>query len=93
VLRPGDRIVKTGYFMYDGSVRCPVRIVQTDTIPGTGDFEDEPELADDRHGTFFRIDITAAGSPDRWASSIEPFDSLDTAVAHLGSGVIWSDDA
>jgi hypothetical protein len=82
VLRPGDRIVKAGYFMYDGTVRCAIRIVQTDTIPGTGDFENGPERAEDRHGTFFRIDISAAGSPNCWSSTIEPFDSLDAALAH-----------
>lgn len=79
--------------MYDGTVRCPLRIVQTNTIPGTGDHEDEPELADDRHGTFFRIDITAAGTPDRWAFSIEGFDSVDAALAHYGQSVIRDEDA
>ncbi len=84
--------MKTGYFMYDGTVRCPIRIVQTNTSPGTGDYEDDPEFADDRHGTFFRIDITAAGTPDHWASSIEGFDSLDAALAHLGRSVSWDED-
>lgn len=90
-LRPGERVVKTGCFLYDGRVRCPIRIVRTDLRPGSGDCEDEPGIADDRSGTWFRVDLTAAGSPDRWASSIDGFPSVDAAVAHLGSNVSWDD--
>jgi hypothetical protein len=88
-LRPGERVVRTGYFMYDGTVRCPIRIVATDSAPGTGDYEDEPEVADDRQGAFFRIDVTGAGSPHHPASSVEGFETVEAAMAHLGSGVIW----
>lgn len=86
---PGERVVKTGHFMYAGTVRCPIRIVVTGFLPGSGDREDPPAVADDRHGTSFRIDMTAAGSPERWSSSIQGFETIDAALAHLGSDAIW----
>jgi hypothetical protein len=88
-IQPGERIVKTGYFMYAGSVRCPIRIVVTELLPGSGDCEDPPRVAEDRHGTFYRIDMTAAGSPERWSSSIQGFETLAAALAHLGSDAVW----
>lgn len=84
-----ERVRKTGYFLYDGQVRCPVRIVETDVRPGSGDFEDEPDVAEDQPGTWFRIELTVAGSPGHWASSIEGFKSLAEAMEHLGPAVIW----
>ena len=90
-LRPGDKVVKTGYFLYQGRARCPIRIVQTNMLPGTGDYEDPPEISDDQYGPFFRLDMTAAGSPDFWASSVEGFKSVDAAMAHLATGVVWDE--
>lgn len=88
-LLPGDHVVKTGHFLYDGRVRCPIRIVQTVLRPGSGDYEDDPDIAVDQPGTWFRIDMTAAGSPEFWASSINGFATLEAAMAHLDATVTW----
>lgn len=82
-LRPGDRIVREGFMLYDGRVRCPVRVVRTRMRPGSGDYEDEPELANDQPGIWFRIDLTAAGDPNRWASHVEGLRSMQEALAEL----------
>jgi hypothetical protein len=88
-LRPGEHVVKTGHFMYDGRIPRPVRIVQTVMRPGSGDYEDAPEVAVDHPGTWFRIDLTAAGGPDFWASSIDGFKTVEAAVAHFSESVTW----
>jgi hypothetical protein len=75
--------------MYDGRVSCPIRIVETVMRPGSGDYEDASEVEVDHPGTCFRIDLTAAGSPEFWASSIDGFESVEAAVAHFAASVIW----
>lgn len=77
-----ETVVKTGAFLYGGHVRCPVRIVQTDYLPGSGDDDDPPDIAEDQLGTWFRVDLTAAGDPTRWASSRHGFKTLDEAIAY-----------
>lgn len=52
-------VVKSGTFLYDGLRICRVLILQTDFCPGTGDYEDPPEVQDDKYGTFFEIQYTA----------------------------------
>ncbi|MDX2094264.1 MAG: hypothetical protein SFX73_40910 [Kofleriaceae bacterium] len=85
-------LLKTGAFLYDGIVRCPVRVVQTEFLPGSGDHEDPPEIADDQPGTWFRVDLTGAGEPTRWSSSIVGFKTLDEAIAHCESlAIVWDE--
>lgn len=43
----GEKIVATGTFLYDGVVECDLRIAFSATRYGTGDHEDEPEIAND----------------------------------------------
>jgi hypothetical protein len=45
-----------GTFLYDGTVVCDVRVVQTEVCYGSGDYEDTPEVAEDRPGTCFYIE-------------------------------------
>ncbi|MDB5172095.1 MAG: hypothetical protein JWN51_868 [Phycisphaerales bacterium] len=40
--------VRSGYWFYDGTVRLPVRIVQSPIRYGSGDHEDEADVRDDR---------------------------------------------
>ena len=44
-----SRIVKTGEWLYDGTIPCQIVITLEDLFPGTGDGEDPPEIANDRH--------------------------------------------
>jgi hypothetical protein len=89
-----DTIVRVGFFLYDGLVRCPLRIVKIDLRPGTGDYEDPPEFADDQPGTWFRVDLTAAGDPDRWSAGGGYFPTQEEAERHLKetfTHVYWED--
>lgn len=86
------RVVKRGEFLYDGSVRCGIEIVQTDFRPGTGDHDDPPELRDDIRGTFYEIRYQSAGSDGRFSSGVVGFESVESAMSHVDSvakGVRW----
>ncbi len=43
-----DPIVKRGYWLHDGVTRSGIRIVRSQTLYGTGDPDDPPEIANDR---------------------------------------------
>lgn len=85
-------VVKRGTFLYDGSVPCGIRIVQTDFSPGSGDYEDEPEARDDKFGIFYEVQMQSAGGDGRYSTGIPGFESLEAAVRHVESvapGVLW----
>ena len=89
-----DTIARVGFFLYDGAVRCPLRIVKTDLRPGSGDVEDSPEIADDQSGPWFRVDVTAAGDPNRWRVGGGYFRTQEEAERHLKetfTDVYWED--
>lgn len=41
-------VVKSGIWKYTDLIECEIRIVKWDILYGTGDYEDPPELCDDR---------------------------------------------
>ncbi len=49
-------IARSGRWLYAGSVPCAVQIVQRSLRPGTGDWEDPPEVANDVEGKFFELE-------------------------------------
>jgi hypothetical protein len=83
IRRASDTIARVGFFLYDGTVRCPLRIVRTDFRPGSGDHEDPPEIADDQSGLRFRVDLTAAGDPNKWRVGGGYFRTQAAAERHL----------
>jgi hypothetical protein len=48
----GWTVIKEGTWLYAGEVTCDIRIPKHDWCYGTGDYEDEPEIRDDRQGEF-----------------------------------------
>lgn len=84
--------VRRGTWLYAGKVPCEVRIVRHDTLYGSGDHEDPPEVANDRKiECFYILFHTPAGDPP-WvgggvALSIQEATSI--AEATLGAGLEW----
>ena len=86
-----EQVVKRGTFLYGGTARCAVEILQTDFRPGTGDYEDPEDIREDAHGVCFNIRYASAG-PQQFPSGVNGFDSLQAAVAHVEkavAGVRW----
>jgi hypothetical protein len=50
-----SRIVKSGEWLFDGSTRCRIVIQSETCLPGTGDYEDPDEIANDRAIPCFTI--------------------------------------
>lgn len=72
--RPTDRVIKRGSFLYDGSVRCNVEIIQTDFRPGVADDEAPVE---DAYGEFLHT-IPARRDKRRYLSADLSFMKFDT---------------
>ena len=59
ISRPSDRVVKRGTFLYDGSVRCGVEIIQTAFRPGV---EDDVAPEEDAYGEFYEVRYSSPGA-------------------------------
>jgi hypothetical protein len=87
---PFGRFVVEGTWLYADSVPTLVRILESDVAFGSGDYEDEPDVAEDKPGPCFYIEWDAAGGGR--GSITGPFASVDEAKAHVqwtANGVRW----
>ena len=75
-------ILREGSWLYDGSVRMRVRLRRSPFTPGTGDYEDPPEIANDRPAPCFFFDFEAPGSQGLYNSSSPRFASPEAAIAY-----------
>lgn len=80
--RPTDRVVKKGSFLYDGSARCDIEIVQTDFRPGCADHEAPVE---DAYGEFYEIRYLWPGQRSQAGGGY--CDSLAEAIAAVEAKV------
>ncbi|MEX0610561.1 MAG: hypothetical protein WD229_00460 [Pirellulales bacterium] len=76
-------VVKIGTWRYDGITPCEIRIVRSNVLYGTGDYEDPPEVADDHEVECFYILYDAPGEPGRFPAGGGGFRRLEQAVAHV----------
>jgi hypothetical protein len=74
------RVVREGRWLYAGSVEVAVRIRESDTRFGSGDYEDPPEVREDRSERCYYLDWDGAGT-DRPSALSGPFETLDRAEA------------
>jgi hypothetical protein len=73
-------VVKTGTWLYANEIPCDVRIVRTEGRPGSGDYEDPPELREDQPGAWFRVDFAAAGERGSFSVGGGYWPALDVAM-------------
>jgi hypothetical protein len=83
ISRPSDRVVRRGSFLYDGSVRCGVEIIQTDFRPGV---DDDEAPGDDAYGEFYEVRYSSPSSQTHGAGG-GWHDSLAEAVRVVESKV------
>ncbi len=84
--------VAEGTWLYAGSVPTRVRVLQSEVAFGTGDYEDEPEIAAHRSGRCFYVEWDPAGGGSG-GSVTGPFETIEQAKAHVRStapSVRWS---
>lgn len=52
-----ETLVLSGTWLYDGEIATEVHVIKSNFKPGSGDYEDPPEIKDDHYGEFFDIRI------------------------------------
>jgi hypothetical protein len=94
--RPNETIVKEGTYLYDGAIECDVRIVHSSVRFGSGDDEDEPEIANDLARDTYYIHYGSTTERGRFNAGGSEFPTLAEAVAHvesapgIGRSVRWN---
>jgi hypothetical protein len=86
------KIVKRGRLRV-GSVSVRVLIVQSDVRHGSGDYEDPPEIQDDRQGVFFDVWYGTVGTPEILQNGQCGFEQFDDAIRHMSmwEGMVWDE--
>ncbi len=76
--------VRLGTWLFNDMIPSAVRICESEVAFGTGDYEDEPDVSEDRTTKCFYVDFCTAGSHDDWRSTgFGPFGTLEEAEAHV----------
>jgi len=96
-LYAGEKVIKNGTFLYDGTILCDVRIVCSQTRPGSGDLQDASEWAEDHHAEFFYVQYGSTTARGQFNSHGGGCASLQEAMAAaesapgIGNTVLWID--
>jgi hypothetical protein len=92
-----ENIVKTGTFLYDGSVLCDVCIAFSPVRFGTGDHEDSPDVSGDAKVATYYVFFGSTTERGRYNAGGGGYSSLEEAIANVeqrpsfGSSVKWSE--
>ena len=85
-------IVMRGSWLYADKVRCEVRIVRQSVRYGSGDYEDPPDIRDDRDGECFAVLFqNSTGSGFGGGGQYDTLEEAIEYVAQLVPGVEWSE--
>ncbi|MES2489757.1 MAG: hypothetical protein V4607_08185 [Pseudomonadota bacterium] len=80
-LQPGERIVKKGTYLYDGSIECDICIVYSPIRYGSGDYGDPPEWGEDQEIDTYYLYFGATTERGRFAAGSGGTPSLTEAMA------------
>ena len=92
-----ENIVKSGTFLYDGTVFCDVCIVFSLVRFGTGDAEDSPDVCDDSNIDTYYVFFGSTTQRGSFTSGGGGYSSLAEAKADveqrqgIGASVKWID--
>jgi hypothetical protein len=78
---PHDATIKSGTWLFDGTVPVGVRIVKRDTFYGSGDHEDLPEDRENQNVTTFAVWFESTAQPGTFNTGGGQYRSLEDAVA------------
>jgi hypothetical protein len=85
------RSVREGVWFYEKVSPATIRIDEVQLLPGSGDYEDPPEVREDRQGTFYRVSSTSPGGTD-FNCIRGYFDSIEEAQRSVEKefvGIAW----
>jgi len=78
-----NRIVAKGEWKYGGITPCLIVVQQEDTWPGSGDFEDPPEITEDRKVACFSVWYENPSSKGNFNAGGGYFLSLEEAIEEI----------
>jgi hypothetical protein len=89
-----DKVVATGEWLYDGIVPRKVVVVREDVWPGSGDYEDPHEIAEDRNVTCFSVWFESPGQAMEFKAGGGYYATIDEAItaseSKLSGPVKWN---
>jgi hypothetical protein len=94
-LQPGQIIVQEGTYLYAGAVECEIRIVFSPIRYGTGDYEDQPDVANDIECSAYYVQYGSTTQRAVFNSGGASYLSLAEAIASaeatpgIGNTVRW----
>ncbi len=91
-MRHFGKVVQQGTWRYAEDVSLSVRICESDIAYGTGDYEDSPEIRDDRQVRCFYIEYERAGSSGEYTGGGTFFSIAEAeqdVAAHTNGTVTW----
>ena len=89
----GETVVKSGTYLYAGSVLCDLRIILRPVRYGTGDHEDPPELANDQEQETYYLEYGGTDARGVFVAGGGAFDTLEAAMRHAeatAQDVTWA---
>jgi len=75
-----SQVVKEGVAVYDGTVQYGIKIVLSSVWPGSGDYEDPPDIRDDREVECYYAWHESPAEPRRFSSGAGPSATLLEAI-------------
>ncbi len=89
-------IVKLGTWLYAGEIVCDIRILKHGWRYGSGDYEDELQVREDKQGEFYYIQYGSTVERGIFSGHGGCYNSLEEAMNIAYSAthgtVVWSDD-
>ena len=84
-----SKTVLRGQWLYAGEVSRQIVVLREELLPGSGDYEDPPDIADDRLVTCYAVWFeTDPGVFTTGAGSYEALSEAITQVERLTSGAV-----
>lgn len=84
---------RTGSWMYAGAARAAIRIERQEVRFGSGDYEDPPDLRDDRDETVYVVWYESPPGSGEFPAGGGQYQSVEEAVEAVertcGESVVW----
>jgi hypothetical protein len=87
-------VVKEGKWFYAGEVICDLRILKHGWYFGSGDYENEESIRENREGEFYYVEYGSITKSTKYEAGGSCFNSLEEAMKSVQSAthntVTWS---
>ena len=89
-----NHLVSTGFWYYDGQIKTGVAVEKSSTVYGTGDYEDDQDIQNDKLQDNYYIWFSTAGTEDfknRAGYELGIEEAKTEAERLVGQRIVWTD--